>query len=258
MNANDCTKCAGKGHDTDVLNPLAEIECWYCFGTGDVNAERWVRDPARLDELDHFEFRRAAKMPYYSGATYPAFTGKAKTSEDSPLQLDELDLGAVPGKLYIGFAPGKFQAGRHDRSMDLDLDVLRHAEIKHVLCLVEDFELQMLQMADYAEKCADRGILLHRLPIKDGSVGKLDAVFTAALAMVWLIEQGESVYVHCKGGLGRAGTLAACILLLAQESPVTPEYAIEAVRAARSPRAIENKLQERFVTDFYHAYSAAS
>ena len=48
---------------------------------------------------------------------------------------------------------------------------------------------------------------------------------------------------HCKGGLGRAGMVAARLLV---ESGYTPEDAIERVRAAR-PGAIETQAQERYV-----------
>lgn len=230
VEAAECTHCDGTGID-DTLRGDGE-SCWYCFGTGQAENVRRYRSQVSYG--------------------YPAFTSKAKTSADAPLKLDEVPLG-LPGKLFVGFAPGKVQGNRWNRDMDADLDVLRDAEVTHVLCLVEDFELKMLKMADYAQKCADRGILLHRLPIKDGGVGKLDAVFTTALSMLWMLEKGESVYVHCKGGLGRAGTLAACILLLENELH-DDKQAIAAVRAARSPRAIENKRQEQFIADFYATY----
>jgi len=232
--AAECSHCDGTGED----GPLQGDECWWCFGTGEAdNVRRYVRTYTAS-----------------SSGGYPAFTSKAKTSADAPLKLDEVPLG-LPGKLYVGFAPGKHQAGRWARDLDVDLDALRHAEVTHVLCLVEDFELEMLKMRDYAEKCAERGILLHRLPIKDGGIGKLDAVFTTALSMLWLLEKGENVYVHCKGGLGRAGTLAACILLLAADESEDDRSAIAAVRAARSPRAVENKRQEQFIADFYNTYA---
>ena len=60
---------------------------------------------------------------------------------------------------------------------------------------------------------------------------------------------GEDVYVHCKGGLGRAGTIAARLLV---ELGVSPKQAIADVRAAR-PGAIQTREQERYV----HALSKA-
>ena len=50
--------------------------------------------------------------------------------------------------------------------------------------------------------------------------------------------------VTCMGGLGRSGTLAACLLVSAGTAP---EAAIAAVRAARGPRALKTVAHEDFV-----------
>ena len=52
------------------------------------------------------------------------------------------------------------------------------------------------------------------------------------------------------GGLGRSGTIAACVLAA---RGVEPGRAIELVRAAR-PGAIENAAQEAFVGQFREAW----
>ena len=57
------------------------------------------------------------------------------------------------------------------------------------------------------------------------------------------IKQGAKVVVHCKGGLGRAGTVAA-LLLLCLGLPAS--MAIAMVRKTRSVDCI-NPLQEEFL-----------
>ncbi len=57
---------------------------------------------------------------------------------------------------------------------------------------------------------------------------------------------GETVVVHCRGGLGRSGTIAACCLVARGRAPVE---AIELVRSAR-PGAVEVPDQEDFVARF--------
>ena len=57
------------------------------------------------------------------------------------------------------------------------------------------------------------------------------------------LRDGFDVLVHCKGGLGRAGTVAAQLLI---ELGTRPAAAIEAVRAAR-PRAIETTSQASYL-----------
>lgn len=56
---------------------------------------------------------------------------------------------------------------------------------------------------------------------------------------------GERLVVHCKGGLGRAGTIA-CLLLLDSGAVTGADEAMDRVRAVR-PGAIETPEQEVFL-----------
>lgn len=53
------------------------------------------------------------------------------------------------------------------------------------------------------------------------------------------LEAGEKVFLHCRAGLGRSGTITAALLIA---GGMTPDDAIEAVRAVR-PGAIETEGQ---------------
>ena len=55
------------------------------------------------------------------------------------------------------------------------------------------------------------------------------------------------VVIHCVGGLGRSGMIAACLL---KRMGLTTEEAIARVRSHRSPRAIETAVQEEFIAAF--------
>jgi protein-tyrosine phosphatase len=69
-------------------------------------------------------------------------------------------------------------------------------------------------------------------------------------AVAWVREglaANEGVVVHCMGGLGRTGVIAACVLVTLGR---TAEDAIAEVRAARGPRCVENRAQEDFVARF--------
>jgi ADP-ribosyl-[dinitrogen reductase] hydrolase len=57
------------------------------------------------------------------------------------------------------------------------------------------------------------------------------------------LDLGENVVLHCLGGLGRSGMIAARVLV---ERGLAPAAAITAVRAAR-PGAIETAQQEAYV-----------
>ena len=58
-----------------------------------------------------------------------------------------------------------------------------------------------------------------------------------------LLSDGHNIVIHCKGGLGRTGTIAARLLV---EFGAGPQTAIQSVRKAR-PGAIENSLQEQYI-----------
>ena len=65
---------------------------------------------------------------------------------------------------------------------------------------------------------------------------------------------GEGVEVGCKGGLGRTGTVLACMAVLAG---VPPEEAVRWVRKNYDPQAVETSDQERWVAWFSVATSRA-
>ncbi|MCP4456987.1 MAG: hypothetical protein GY816_03010 [Cytophagales bacterium] len=60
------------------------------------------------------------------------------------------------------------------------------------------------------------------------------------------MDWGENVLVHCKAGLGRTGTILACVLA---EFGSKPELAIKEVRK-NIRMAIQNVLQENFITHY--------
>lgn len=59
--------------------------------------------------------------------------------------------------------------------------------------------------------------------------------------------RGERVEIGCIGGMGRTGTVLACMAVL---SGIPAEDAIAWVRAAYHPHAVETAEQERWVTWF--------
>jgi ADP-ribosyl-[dinitrogen reductase] hydrolase len=96
------------------------------------------------------------------------------------------------------------------------------------------------------EAVARHGMKWVHLPIRNVSVPDLnfEASWIAAGAELRrVLQRGGSVLIHCRGGLGRARTIAARLLV---ESGMDAQSAIEAVRAVR-PGAIETREQELHV-----------
>lgn len=173
-----------------------------------------------------------------------------RTSVSDPIRVAWLATPALPGRIGLTFAPGKRATALYGpswaRDLGADLDRLRAEGVDLLAPLVEDHELELLAIPDLVDAARARGMAVHRLPIRDG--GAPDPASAALLVDRILAHAGAggTAVVHCRGGLGRAGTLAACCLVALGADPLA---AIQAVREVR-PGAIETDRQEAFVLAF--------
>lgn len=172
---------------------------------------------------------------------------RARTSRSHPIRVDFVD---GPGGPPIGLtlAPGKIQphaaTGSWKRSLEADLDrLVDHYGVTDLVCLVEDHELAELRIEDLAARADERGIEFHRFAIRDGDVPRAAGFDSLLRSITEARAAGRTVVVHCKGGLGRAGTVASCALVAAGMSP---SEALAAVRQAREG-AVETQAQKRFI-----------
>lgn len=169
-----------------------------------------------------------------------------RTSHTHPLQIAEVRALPSHGRIGITFCPGKqdhfSHTGAWERDLGIDLDTIKAWGAKLVLTLVEPAELKALKVPHLGHEIRSRGIDWRHLPIADYSVP------TDAFEQEWLaqgreiralLRNGDDVLVHCKGGLGRAGMIAARLLV---ELGMEPTQAIRAVRQARKG-AIETPSQ---------------
>jgi ADP-ribosyl-[dinitrogen reductase] hydrolase len=173
-----------------------------------------------------------------------------RTSTTHPLQIAFLQPLPSSGQVGLTFCPGKKQphaaTGAWDRDLGLDLDAIAAWGAVAVVTLVEEHELRALRVKALGAEVAARHLDWLHLPIADVSVP--GPAFEAAWAQVGeslraRLRDGFSVLVHCKGGLGRAGMVAARLL---SELGVKPRDAVHQVRAAR-PGAIETEAQLAYV-----------
>lgn len=173
-----------------------------------------------------------------------------RTSLTHPLEIASLSAGPTFGRVGITFCPGKYDrhamSGYWDRDLFLDLDAVRDWGAAAVVTLVEPRELVVLRVEHLGEEVLRRRMLWFHLPIID--VSTPDEGFerqwgVAGNELRMLLRSGRDVLVHCRGGLGRAGTIAARLLI---DLGMEPATAIRQVRAVR-PGAIETLEQEKYV-----------
>jgi len=175
---------------------------------------------------------------------------ETRTSLTDPLRIAELPAGAAGGVIGVTLCPGKrgdSLFGREwARDLEADLDAVQHWGARLMLTLIEQDEMTLLGVPHLGERAASRGIDWRHLPIVD-TMAPGEAFEqgwpTAGRTAFDTVAQGGRVLVHCRGGLGRAGTVVACLLIEFGSSPL---QAIRQVRAAR-PGAIETPAQERYV-----------
>ena len=170
-----------------------------------------------------------------------------RTSASDPIQIAELHPPGATGTLGVTFCPGKKDAAANwDRDLETDLDALHKWGAAAVITLIEPHEFELLGVAALPDGLERRGIAWFHLPIPDVSIPSREferAWRTTLPRLRALLDSGRRIVVHCRGGLGRAGTIAACLLV---EFGMDAAAAIAEVRRVR-PGAIETREQQRHV-----------
>lgn len=172
------------------------------------------------------------------------------TSLNCPLHIAQVQAGPTWGAVGVTLCPGKQQSasisGTWQRDMDTDMDAVQRWGAAAVVTLMPQHELKWVQADHIGTACEARGMEWHHLPIPDVDVP--DATFEthwlySGLRLREHLRAGRNVLLHCRGGLGRSGTIAARLLA---ELGWSADTAIRAVRAQR-PGAIETRAQEAHV-----------
>jgi ADP-ribosyl-[dinitrogen reductase] hydrolase len=175
---------------------------------------------------------------------------KIRTSVTHPLRIDELRIENLAGVIGLTFCPGKTQkngwTGAWQRSLDLDLSAIKAWGADAVVTLMESKELDLYDVRDLPAKVQALGMTWIHLPIQDerAPTKQFDlAWLTAGKDLVDRLIVGQRILLHCTGGLGRTGTVAAKLLI---EFGHSADQAIAKVRNTRSD-TIDLGQQELYV-----------
>ncbi len=167
------------------------------------------------------------------------------------LNLDSIDLPINEGKICMSAFPGRL--GKSDFSYDIMESTLSYLENNKYIILVSlieenEFE-QFLPKEQFLELLNHRNFGWRHHPIKDmlPPDGEFLLNFSDTHSeIINAVRSGFGVALHCKGGLGRSGTIAA---LLLRDFGFSSRQAIQMVRKTR-PGTIETTEQEQFLLSF--------
>jgi ADP-ribosyl-[dinitrogen reductase] hydrolase len=171
----------------------------------------------------------------------------------SPLQIDAVPVPGTGGLIGMTSCPGKDEyaglgiaSGPWKRDLDLDLQVIRDWQARALVTLIETFEFELLSVPELPERTRAFGLRWFHLPIVD--VWVPDRLFEEEWERVGaelrqILREDGRIVLHCRGGLGRTGTIAARLLV---EFGMDSREAIRRVRAARKG-AIQTREQEEYV-----------
>ena len=171
-----------------------------------------------------------------------------RTSVTHPLEIASVRVAPGMGRVGLTLCPGKQQRGAATgawaRDLAADLDAIAEWGAVAVVTLLEPAEMKRLGVEQLKVEVEARGMEWWHVPIKDGGVIDIEQASPWGVIcdyhLLPVLRDGFDVLVHCKGGLGRAGTMAGDLLV---QLGVDAERAVELVREAR-PGAIENQEQE--------------
>ncbi len=144
---------------------------------------------------------------------------KSKTSHSHPIQINGVNIPSCRGQIGMTLCPGKKQpdamSGHWDRDLDTDIRAIVAWGGKVLVSLMEESEFSDLGVVDLPRCAAKYGLEWFHVPIADFSIPSRFVESQWMLVVRQLkarLSEGENIVFHCKGRLGRTGTMAACLL----------------------------------------------
>jgi len=150
----------------------------------------------------------------------------------------------VQGNLAIMAAP------RLDEQFEATILGWQEEGVDVIVSLLEETEISNLTNAERS-LCEEIGVEFISFPVRDKTVpDAIEPIAAVARGLADRILSGKSVAIHCRAGIGRSTTLAACVLILLG---VDGEIALDMIANARGLEVPETEEQRQWVLDFSQA-----
>jgi ADP-ribosyl-[dinitrogen reductase] hydrolase len=173
-----------------------------------------------------------------------------RTSETHPLQIDWITSNLFTGRIGITLCPGKYQpvswTGGWNRNLEEDIGIIGDSGATTVVSLVEESEMKVLGVQGLGKAILAREMEWIHIPFEDTTAPDyqwMQDFDLVAPSILTSIKNGDSIVIHCKGGLSRAGTVVALLLC---NMGMEVFSAIQLIRNVRSKNCI-NSIQQEFL-----------
>lgn len=140
--------------------------------------------------------------------------------------------------------------GRKDwkRNLNSDVEEILKQKFTNIISLVTADELKIYGVPDLFEVYKNNNINFNHISIMDQGIPTVEEMNNIINHIDSCLLKNEKVLIHCVGGLGRTGLIAAAYLK--RNNKMTTTDAVSIVRDSRSPRAIESDLQMSFLEGY--------
>ena len=153
---------------------------------------------------------------------------------------------------------GKFALSQCSQTKKYERKKIREThKISTIVCLLNKFELRTIgvNLDDYIKACEALKIRLIIYPIVEMGIPTEDFHTFRKGVLKEIVNElnlGHNLLIHCRGGIGRAGTIACCVLLEIGEKN-SPEEGVRYLRGVRDKRCVESRKQFDFICDFFRS-----
>jgi protein-tyrosine phosphatase len=126
--------------------------------------------------------------------------------------------------------------------LDDEVNGWRRGGIETVISLLEPDEAQQLDLAGEGDAAEAGGVRFVSFPIPDRGVPESASAALVLMAEIAAaLEDGKHIALHCRQSVGRAGMMAAAVLIAAGADPERAMGVVSAARGADVPETAEQR-----------------
>jgi protein-tyrosine phosphatase len=131
--------------------------------------------------------------------------------------------------------------------LEEEIAMLKKQHVHALVSLLESHEIAELGLSKEQQLCEAHGITFINFPIPDRSVPEKYSRLEPFLTMLMQqIQEGHSVVIHCRMGIGRSSIIAGCLLL---EAGLKTDFIFQHITKVRGLKVPDTEEQVRWLKE---------